>query len=117
MPQGLLELLPGLVPGTSSPMATPTGPKPTVINSKVAADPLGEDKPWSTPLPRGISPGEAKGTHAVNPYRAIILSMSMIGTRKLLNSGPVMVLCCHSLSITTFAPPGGGHCLLVQSNQ
>ena len=29
-------------------MATLTGPKPTVINSKVAADPLGEDKP---PLP------------------------------------------------------------------
>ena len=49
-------------------MATPTGPKPTIINAKVAADPLGEDKPWSTPLPQGISPGEAKGTHAVNPY-------------------------------------------------
>jgi hypothetical protein len=34
--------------GTSSPTGMLAGPKPTVINAKVAADPLGEDKP---PLP------------------------------------------------------------------
>jgi hypothetical protein len=58
-------LVSGHTPGTSSPMAPLAGPKQTVIKS--SDDLLGEDKPWSTPLPQGISPGELKGTHAVHP--------------------------------------------------